>query len=155
MQHGFYDLYLTQALANQCDGVDGQRITEEPISKEEFCHEFPTHVAAEVLEYLRLHDEKLQSKSCISKIENYTYSLRTSTRVRMTFRPPPCTRITRFPPHCSIGKVNLLQRPTVLQVKAISTKINWVTPSCCLSASVRKIVREYQHLMCLSALSTM
>lgn len=63
MQLGFYDLFLTQELAKKCEGVEGQHISTEPLSKELFWHEFPTHVAAEVLEYLKLHDEKLQGKN--------------------------------------------------------------------------------------------
>lgn len=63
MQRGFYDLLLTQELERKCVGVEGLHISEEPLSKEEFWHEFPTHVAAEVLEYLKQHDERLQSKN--------------------------------------------------------------------------------------------
>lgn len=63
MQLGFYDLFFTQELARKCEGVEGQHISVEPLSKELFWHEFPTHVAAEVLEYLKQHDEKLQAKN--------------------------------------------------------------------------------------------
>ena len=63
MQNGFYDLFLTESLLKQCENIDGQHISAKPLSKEEFWHEFPTHVAAEVLEYLKLHNEKLQANN--------------------------------------------------------------------------------------------
>ena len=53
MQHGFYDLLLTQELEKQCMGKETHTFSVEALSKEEFWHEFPTHVATEVLEYLK------------------------------------------------------------------------------------------------------
>ena len=63
MQRGLYDLLLTQELERKCAGIEGLFISEAPLSKEEFWHEFPTHVAAEVLEYLKQHNERLQTKN--------------------------------------------------------------------------------------------
>lgn len=68
MHQGFYDLFLTKALEKQCGDMNGLCFSKDPLSKESFWHEFPTHVAAEVLEYLRQHDEQLQSKTLYATI---------------------------------------------------------------------------------------
>lgn len=59
MQHGFYDLLLTRELEKQCIGKESHTFSNEALSKDEFWHEFPTHVAAEVLAYLKDHDDSL------------------------------------------------------------------------------------------------
>ena len=54
MQHGFYDLLLTQALEKQCAELEGVQFSEDSMGKEEFWHEFPSLVAAEILNYLKM-----------------------------------------------------------------------------------------------------
>ncbi len=70
MQHGFYDLLLTKALEKKCAELEGVQFSEESMGKEEFWHEFPSLVATEILNYLKLHDDHLQGKNIFSSLKN-------------------------------------------------------------------------------------
>ena len=120
MQNGFYDLFLTKALSKQCEGVDGHRISAEPLSKEEFWHEFPSHVAAEVLEYLKLNDEKLQTKNLYETLRELLTSPSFAEHLSHRIIPTTGHKLQGIlPPYIQDAHINLPDTP--LAISALLT----------------------------------
>lgn len=115
MQRGFYDLLLTQELERKCVGIDGLHISEEPLSKEEFWHEFPTHVAAEILEYLKHHDERLQSKNLYETLRDLLSSPSFAEHLKQSIIPTTGRKLRGIlPPFMQGNHVSLPDTPLAI-----------------------------------------
>ncbi|MBQ2379621.1 MAG: DUF3427 domain-containing protein [Akkermansia sp.] len=68
MDQGFYDLLLTCELEKLLSHNNGVLLTDEPLSKEGFWHEFPSHFANEVANYLKSRSDELRDKELYNKL---------------------------------------------------------------------------------------
>lgn len=120
MQEGFYDLLLTQELERQCQGNMAHWYSAEALTKEEFWHEFPTHVAAEVMEYLKLHDDHLQTKNLYPVLRDIFTSSEFIEHLKRRVLPTSGRKLLSvLPPYMKETDINLPDTP--LSISALLT----------------------------------
>lgn len=120
MQHGFYDLLLTQELEKQCMSKETHTFSEEALSKEEFWHEFPTHVAAEVLAYLKEHDDRLQGNNLYPALRSLLTSPEFIEHLKERILPTDGRKLLSvLPPYLQNADIHLPDTP--LAVSALLT----------------------------------
>ena len=66
---GYYDLFLTHALKRELQARKGSFFSE-PLHKEAFWKEFPSHIASEVRKYLEERDEEIPDKKLYDTVRS-------------------------------------------------------------------------------------
>lgn len=68
MQEGYYDTFITRHLQEQLKAHLNAIFSTEPLGKEAFWQEFPSHFASEIVNYLKIHAEQIKEKDLYTHI---------------------------------------------------------------------------------------